>query len=352
MARAALPPLFMSRPAPQLTSRAPGTGSARSASKGTMKEFLKTFVTWMLIFVVVLTPAGFLLDRLGGIRIFTGTENLMRDMDVLVDPESPFFEAFRDAKRVNVLLLGVNGGLTDTIMLGSYDMENQRVDVISIPRDTYYDRADAKSAGAKKINAIYRNGGAVGTAEAVSDVLLGMPIHYYAVVTYEGIGRIVDAIGGVPVEIPFHMHYEDPTDDPPLYIDIPEGPAVIDSSNVREFLRFRKGSKGYPGYRDGDIGRIKAQQEFIKSAFRESLGFGLPKVARSVMRNVDSDLTLSMALKIAQKATGLEREAIRTHLAPGTSGTRDGASYWWVDEAGVEEMLLDIYSLPAENELE
>ena len=58
MARAALPPLFMSRPAPQLTSRAPGTGSARSASKGTMKEFLKTFVTWMLIFVVVLTPAG------------------------------------------------------------------------------------------------------------------------------------------------------------------------------------------------------------------------------------------------------------------------------------------------------
>lgn len=316
------------------------------------KEFLKLFFTWLLIFVVVLTPAGYLLERLGGIRVFQGTENLMKDMDVLVDPNSPFFEAFRDSQRVNVLLLGVNGGLTDTIMLGSYDMEHQRVDVISVPRDTYYDRSDAQSAGAKKINAIYRNGGAVGTAEAVSDVLMGIPIHYYMVVSYDGIGRIVDSIGGVPMDIPFHMYYSDPTDDPPLLIDIPEGPTIIDSSNVKEFLRFRKGSKGYPGYTEGDIGRVKAQQEFIKSAFRESLGFGLPKVARTVMRNVDSDLTLSMAVAIAQKAVGLSRESIETYLTPGASGTKNGASYWWVDEQAIEEMLMAIYSISDDNSIE
>lgn len=316
------------------------------------KEFLKLFFTWLLVFVVILTPAGYLLERLGGIRVFQGTENLMNDMDVLVDPNSPFFEAFRDSQRVNVLLLGVNGGLTDTIMLGSYDMKHQRVDVISIPRDTYYDRSEAQSAGAKKINAIYRNGGAVGTAEAVSDVLMGIPIHYYMVVSYEGIGRIVDSIGGVPMDIPFHMYYNDPTDDPPLHIDIPEGPTIIDSSNVKEFLRFRKGSKGYPGYTEGDIGRVKAQQEFIKSAFRESLGFGLPKVARTVMRNVDSDLTLSMAIAIAKKAVGLTGESIETYLTPGASGTRNGASYWWVDERAIEEMLMDIYSISDENSIE
>ena len=316
------------------------------------KEFLKPFFTWLLIFVVVLTPAGYFFERLGGIRVFQGTENLMKDMDVLVDPNSPFFEAFRDSQRVNVLLLGVNGGLTDTIMLGSYDMEQQRVDVISVPRDTYYDRSDAQSAGAKKINAIYRNGGAVGTAEAVSDVLMGIPIHYYMVVSYEGIGRIVDSMGGVPMDIPFHMYYNDPTDDPPLHIDIPEGPTIIDSSNVKEFLRFRKGSKGYPGYTEGDIGRVKAQQEFIKSAFRESLGFGLPKVARTVMRNVDSDLTLSMAVAIAKKAVDLTGESIETYLTPGASGTKNGASYWWVDERAVEEMLMDIYSISDDNSIE
>jgi len=148
------------------------------------------------------------------------------------------------------------------------------------------------------------------------------------------------------------MYYSDPTDDPPLLIDIPEGPTIIDSSNVKEFLRFRKGSKGYPGYTEGDIGRVKAQQEFIKSAFRESLGFGLPKVARTVMRNVDSDLTLSMAVAIAQKAVGLSRESIETYLTPGASGTKNGASYWWVDEQAIEEMLMAIYSISDDNSIE
>jgi LCP family protein required for cell wall assembly len=315
-----------------------------------MKVFLKQFLIWLVIFTVILTPVTYALDKLGGTRVFQGTESIKDelDLDVIVDPQSPFFEAFRDSKRVNILLLGVNDGLSDTIMLGSYDMKNQHVDIISIPRDTYYDRKGATTAGSLKINAIYRKGTAVGTAKAVSDVLLGMPIHYYAVVSYDGIGRIVDSVGGVPMDIPFHMYYKDPTDKPPLYIDIPKGPTVIDSTNVQQFLRFRKGSPGYPGYPDGDIGRVKAQQEFMKSAFREALGFSLPKVAKTVIQNVDSDLTLSMALKIAAKATGLTGEDIKTWLTPGKSGMKNGASYWWVDESAVEEMLMEIYSIETE----
>lgn len=309
-----------------------------------MKIFVKQFLMWLVIFTVILIPAGYLTEKIGGIRIFDGTESLMSDMNVLVDPDSPFFEAFRDSKRVNILLLGINDGLSDTIMLGSYDLKNQHVDVISIPRDTYYDRPEAKTAGSYKINAIYRNGTAVGTAEAVSDVLMGMPIHYYAVVSYEGIGNIVDAIGGVPIDIPFHMHYEDPSDDPPLYIDFPKGPTVIDSSNVEEYLRFRKGNNGYSGYTEGDIGRIEAQQKFVKAAFKESLGLGFPKVAKTVIKNVDSDLDLGMALKIAGKAAGLSEDDIETHLLPGTSGTKNGASYWWIDEDGIQNMLTEIYS--------
>lgn len=309
-----------------------------------MKPFMKLFAVWFLIFTVLFTPVGFLLDRLGGVRVFQGTESLMASMGVLVDQDSPFFEEFQESNRVNVLLLGINDGLSDTIMLGSYDMDNQHVDLISIPRDTYYDRPEANSAGARKINAIYRNGQAIGTAKAVSDVLMGIPIHYYVVVSYEGIGNIVDAIGGVPMEIAFHMHYEDPTDDPPLYIDIPEGPIIIDSSNVQEFLRFRKGNNGYSGYPEGDIGRVKAQQEFMKAAFRESIGFGLPKVTKTVLQNVDSDLTLSMALKIAGKAIGLTGEDITSYVTPGEAGMKNGASYWWVDEDAVEAMLTEIYS--------
>ena len=313
-----------------------------------MKVFSKQFLIWLIIFTVILIPVNYALDKLGNFRIFQGKESLMDNMDVIVDPQDPFFEVFGESQRVNILLLGVNDGLSDTIMLGSYDMKNQRVDVISIPRDTYYDRKEAQSAAAHKINAIYRNGTAVGTARAVSDILMGMPIHYYAVVSYDGIGNIVDSVGGVPMDIPFHMYYKDPKDKPPLYIDIPEGPTTIDSNNVQEFLRFRKGAPGYPNYPDGDIGRIKAQQEFMKSAFREAIGISLPIVARTIIQNVDSDLTLSMAGKIAGKATGLTGDDIQTWLTPGKDGVKNGLSYWWVDESAVEEMLIEIYSIETE----
>ena len=276
----------------------------------------------------------------------------MDDMPYLVDQDSPFFEAFQDKNRVNILMLGVNDGMTDTLMLGSYDLDAKHVDVISIPRDTYYPRKDAGSAAERKINAIYGVGKAVGTAAAVSDLLMGIPINYYVVVDYDVVRKVVDSMGGVPMNITFHMHYNDPYDKPPLKIDIQEGYQVLDGDTAVKFLRFRKGSDGYPGYPDGDIGRIKAQQEFVKSAFRQALGFSLPKVVKTTLDNVDSDLPLGMATKLAASAVGLDGEDIQTFTVPGDSGTKDGLSYWFPDEEGIEEMLTRIYQLEPEPETE
>lgn len=308
-----------------------------------MKTFIKTFVVGFLIFTFLLTPISFAVEKIGGMRLFSGTESLVKDMPYLVDENSPFFEAFKDKNRINVLLIGVNGGMTDTLMLGSYDLDEQHVDIISIPRDTYYPRDGVRDPASKKINAIYNHDKAVGTAMAVSDVLMGMPINYYAVIKYEGVRKIVDSMGGVPMNITFHMHYNDPYDKPPLKIDIPEGYQILNGDKAVEFLRFRKGSGGYPGYTEGDIGRVKAQQEFVKSAFRQAIGISLPKVTKTVLENVDSDLSIGMAAKIASKAVGLESGDLQTYMIPGKSGTKDGASYWFADEAAIEEMLTEIY---------
>ncbi len=274
----------------------------------------------------------------------------MDDMPYLVDQNSPFFDAFKDKNRVNILLIGVNDGMTDTLMLGSYDLDAKHVDVISVPRDTYYPREGADSAAERKINSIYSVKKAVGTATAVSDILMGMPINYYVVVDYDVVRKVVDSMGGVPMNITFHMHYNDPYDDPPLKIDIPEGYQVLDGDTAVEFLRFRKGSGGYAGYPEGDIGRIKAQQEFVKSAFRQALGFSLPKVVKTTLDNVDSDLPLGMATKLAASAVGLDGEDMQTVTIPGKSGTKDGLSYWFPDEDGIEEMLTQIYNIEPEPE--
>ena len=313
-----------------------------------MKIFLKTFIVGFLIFTILLVPIQWGLSLVGEHRLFGGTENLKKDMPALVDQNSPFFEAFKDKNRVNILLMGINDGMTDTLMLGSYDLDTKRVDVISIPRDTYYPREGADSPAEKKINCIYSIKKAVGTAEAVSDILKGMPINYYVVVDYDVIRKVVDSMGGVPMNITFHMHYNDPYDDPPLKIDIPEGYQVLDGDTAVEFLRFRKGSDGYPGYPEGDIGRIKAQQEFVKSAFRQALGFSLPKVVKTTLTNVDSDIPVGMATKLAASAVGLNGEDMHTVMIPGESGTRDGLSYWFPDENGIEELLTQIYNTQPE----
>lgn len=314
------------------------------------KDFAKRFIIYFAIFTLILIPVQVGLDKVGGIRVFEGTENLMQDMNYIINEDSPFFSEYADSERVNVLCMGLNDNLADTIMLVSYDMKNQHIDIISIPRDTYYFREGYKSAAALKINAIYQKGGAVGTAEAVSDVLLGMPINYYAVVDYKGVGNIVDAIGGVPMHIDFHMHYEDPYDTPPLYIDFTEGDHLLSGDDAMSFLRFRKGSKGYKGYPEGDIGRIKAQQQFMKNAFGQAIDTGLVNAAKAVFKNVDSDIDLGMLTKLASKALFMDREGVETYTLPGGSGMSNGLSYWYADKEQVADMIDQIYGQPAADE--
>lgn len=319
-----------------------------------MKKFFKTFVIAFLIAIIALIPINWGLEQFGQVRLFTGEANLMRDMGSLVDKDSEFFQQFKDSKRVNILVTGVNSNMTDTIMLGSYDMKNQRVDVISIPRDTYYPRPGYDGLGQKKINSIFSGQGIVPFAEAISDLLYGMPINYYVIVEYDDVGKIVDAIGGVPVNIPFDMDYEDPYNKPlPLKIHFKEGPTVLSGDDAIEYLRYREDNKPGYGYKQGDIGRVAAQQEFIKSAFKEALGFSLPKVAKTTMETVESDLDLKMAVKIATKAAGLEAADMKTWTVEGVSGTKeDGLSYWISDKDKIRTMLTQIYSEPVEETAE
>lgn len=311
------------------------------------KTFFKFFLTFLVLFTLIFIPV---VKGVSNINLFkesdeSNGESLEEQMDigVLVSSDSPFFQAFTNSNRINVLVVGVNDGLTDTIMLASWDMDNNNVDVISVPRDTYYERKGYNSAAQKKINAAYGANGIISTANAVSDVLEGIPINYYAVVDYEAVENIVDGIGGIPITIEKAMVYSDPTDDPPLYINIPAGEQVLDGEHAVQYLRYRK------GYRDGDIGRVRAQQEFVKIAFKQALNNGVVDSAKLVFKNVESDLTVGAATKFALKAVGLTSDSIETYTLPGEGRYIGDVSYFIQDEPGTEDMLMEIYSGPADD---
>jgi LCP family protein required for cell wall assembly len=223
-------------------------------------------------------------------------------------------------------------------MLASFDPETQKMDIISVPRDTYYQRPDYNYGGYLKINSVLETDGIKGAAKAVHNVLEGVQINYYAIMNYEGVKKVVDSIGGVPMDVPMDMHYTDKKQN--LYIDLKKGKQTLDGAHAIQFLRFRK------GYAEGDIGRVKAQQQFVKNAVKEAMGLNLPKVAKTVMDNMDSDLDLRAITYLASKAIGMGGDDLTLHTLPGDDGQRiQGLSFWVAaDSEEVLEMMREVYT--------
>lgn len=313
------------------------------------KNFWKTFVIALGIFLIVLIPVGAAVNRFLDTSPFQGSEeDDFSDVkfEVLVDPESPFFEEFSDSERINILLMGVNPPLTDTLMLGSFDPKSKHVDLISIPRDTYYYRPGYGAAeyAQYKINAAFQKN-PMNTAKAVSEILMGIPINYYAVVEYDDIQKIVDTMGGVPMYIEKDMNYDDNWDKPPLHIHLKAGQQVLSGEDSVKFLRYRH------GYSEGDIGRVKAQQVWMKNALSQAIDYGILDVAKVAFKEIDSNLTYRAMLSLGTKALGMSAENIATYTMP---HTLQGEPPWYVypDTAGIEEMLRTIYSIEPETEAE
>jgi LCP family protein required for cell wall assembly len=247
-------------------------------------------------------------------------------------------KAASNMKRVNILLAGLENKRTDTIMVISYNTESKTADIISLPRDTYLPRNADDDPELKKINAVYAQEGIEGLTLRIQE-LLGIPIEKFVVIDYEAVIACVDLIGGVEVNVPFHMEYTDPYDDPPLYIDISEGMQLLDGEQSLKFLRYRK------GYDNQDLGRIEAQQQFIKSAVKKALGFQLPAVIKEAYSHIETNINVSVLLSLAGDLVGFSTDNINTNILPGMETTLEGLSFYIPDEEGIKNFVYSLYGL-------
>ena len=227
-----------------------------------------------------------------------------------------------------VLILGRDtggGGNTDTMLLASYDVTNQKATVMSIPRDTMVN----VSWDIKKINSVYNmyGGGEKGIQAVYKEVaqLVGFEPDYQVVVEWDAVGEIVDAIGGVYFDVPRNMNYDDPTQD--LHIHINKGYQLLSGEQAMGVIRYRHDNRvngktlGYP---DGDIGRIATQQAFLKAVVEQLLQVkNVTKINQFVkvfQNNVETDMSFSNILWFAQKAIlgGLKIENVNFVTMPNT----------------------------------
>ncbi len=214
-----------------------------------------------------------------------------------------------DKKPMNFLLLvGDNTGNTDSMIVVNYNPKNNKLSLLTIPRDT---RVTLKNKTLPKINAAYGAGGrkhegAAYAAQVVSN-LTGININYYVHINLEAIKKITDMLGGVYFDVPTDMKYSDPSQG--LYINLKKGYQHLDGDKVEQLLRFRKPSGKYTSelkqYYDGsDIKRTEMQIKFLKEFMAQKLTLQyLPRynsVLNYAFSNMVTNMKLNDALSLAQ----------------------------------------------------
>lgn len=232
--------------------------------------------------------------------------------------------------RTNILLLGVDeaASLSDTIMLVSILDEpdgQPEVAITSIPRDM---RVEIPDYGYNKINAAHAfgerhdyPGGGPGLTTATLEETLATDIHYYAKLDFEGLKNLVDAVGGVEVDVPSGI-------DDPFYpaegsagydpFQINAGVQELDGETALRYARSRKTTD--------DFDRAARQQQVILALQDQILpdnSWPRPRRALSLLRTfesqVDTDLSRADMLKLALLLRGQELEEVPRYVIDTTN---------------------------------
>ena len=213
-------------------------------------------------------------------------------------------------------------GNTDTILVGSFDTVNDKVNVISVPRDTMIN----VPWSIKKINSAYGAGGVDRLSEELAGII-GFTPDFYVIVDLDAFVKIVDTIGGVDFDVPQDMDYDDPYQD--LHIHLKEGPQTLDGEEAIQLVRFRH------GYVDGDMGRIAVQQDFMKALAAQCLKIGnLTKVtefANIFSEYVKTDLSVGNMVWLGTQLLEVDTDDIGFHTLPGNQDAKqNGLSYFTI----------------------
>ncbi len=230
-------------------------------------------------------------------------------------------------------------GLSDSMLLLRFDPEKEKVSVLSIPRDT---RVNIRGYGVRKINHANDYGGPALTAKVASDLLGGVKIDRYVRVNVQGVEKLIDALGGVTVDVPKDMKYNDFSQH--LYIDLKKGVQHLDGDKAMQFLRFR-----YDEY--GDISRVQRQQMLMRSAVEQTLKpatiVKIPKILSVIQSHLDTNLTVRELMALSNFASKTDRSGINMMMLPGDfNDPNERVSYWVPNENKIHRLMTQHFELP------
>lgn len=225
-----------------------------------------------------------------------------------------------------VMLMGIDEreddvGRSDTLMVATIDPKKKKAAILSIPRDT---RVKIQGHGFDKINAAYAYGGHKLTQSTVEN-LLGVEMEHYVLINVNAFTKIIDAIGGVDINVEKRMYYEDPWDDNGgLLIDLYPGRQHMDGETAITYVRYRD--------EEGDIGRIARQQKFMQAVMDKLTSLAIitkvPAIISEVVDSIDTDLSVKQMIEFISALKDAQSRGLQTEMLPGRPMYIGGISYW------------------------
>ncbi|MCR4962544.1 MAG: LCP family protein [Firmicutes bacterium] len=278
---------------------------------------------------------------LGFVSAVAAAEKLEGEVVTAENVSAPPREDIVSLEGTRVILLvgadnreGENAGRTDTIILAFLDMTNKSVKLLSIPRDTYVQIPGTSTK--TKINHSFFYGGINLTMKTIED-FLGVEIDGYVLIDFQGFTDLIDAIGGVEVDVETDMYKKWEN------IDLKAGSQTLDGVDALAYVRYRDTATA-------DIGRIERQQKFLKlladKLFSLSNVLKTPQLVSIAMDNVTTSFSLSECLSMATALSNMDLDNLQTYMVPGVGKYlpygNQNISFWVVSPNKLRSMLVEI----------
>lgn len=250
-------------------------------------------------------------------------------------------------ENVSVLFAGVDkdGLRTDSIIYAKYDTVNNKLYMMSIPRDTYTDNPLATY----KINSIYYGGKY--TKEFVQEIeeLLDVEIDYYAIIDLNTIPAVVEEMGGLTITLDNEIwKLNKKTGE--WYFVFPKGEQTLNAEQVETLVRNRD-------YADGDISRGKMQRKVIAALIQNMMTskniLKLPAIASVILENTNTNVSIREAMKYISELKEINLDDIISVSMPieNIAYKVNGTSCVLADEQEARRIISEdwIYTKPEED---
>ena len=312
-----------------------------------------------IILIVILTVLIMLLSVLGFFtcRILfdpVSVFNIPRAKQVNADSENAAKNNSANKKaenKVNILIMGMDideeredtdreDFRSDTILLASVNFTDKKVDLITVPRDSY---AYVKNATGKfyKINSAVYFGGGIGdkgfmnACDTISILFGGINIDYYLALEMPGLVKLVDTIGGVYYDVDVPVNYKG--------IKIKEGYQKLNGEQVLTYCRVRKKI-------GTDVDRQGRQFKMIMAVLKQLKNKGqlanIPEIYRSVEDMTYTNLSLEQICTLAVLATNMDLDkSINHYVLEGEYHSAYGHSLYLIDQGTKVELVKKLFGI-------